>query len=174
MGRLILRTYKGFILALRVLTNVLLSFLVVVVLAAVVVRYFGLFEGSLHWANELSRFSMTWLVMLGSVIAFDRGAHVSISLLPDSVSSTARKAVNFLAHLLSAIFVATLAWQGLVLALATMRQTSPALQVPMGFIYLALAVGAAIMTVQSVLFALFADLRRTAEETPPDDLAESA
>ena len=65
---------RGYALLLRsvgVVTAAALVLLVVVVSAAVVVRYFGLFGGSLHWATELSRFTIIWVAMLGSVVAFD-------------------------------------------------------------------------------------------------------
>jgi TRAP-type C4-dicarboxylate transport system permease small subunit len=40
-----------------------------------------------------------------------------------------------------------------------MRQISPALGIPVGYAYLAIPVGAVVMTVQSLLFALLPDLR---------------
>ena len=39
--------------------------LIMVVLAAVAVRYLGVFAGSLHWATEFGRFAIIWIVMLG-------------------------------------------------------------------------------------------------------------
>lgn len=152
MSARILRAYRRLLSAVEILTNGALILLVVVVSLAVAVRYFGVLGGSLHWADELSRFTMIWLVMLGSVLAFDRGAHVAVDLLPKNLPPVASKPIKLIAYLLSAAFIVVLVWQGLALALRTMRQISPALGVPMGYIYLAVPAGAALMGIQAVLF----------------------
>jgi TRAP-type transport system small permease protein len=144
--------------ALRVVTNLVLVSLVVVVLAAVAVRYFGVFNGSLDWASEYSRFAVIWVVMLGAAIAFDQGARVAIDFI-DMMPPPTRRIVRSLGYLCGIAFVAVLAWQGFRLSFATMRQISPALGIPVGYAYLAIPVGAVIMTVQSLLFAVMPDLR---------------
>ncbi|HET6521380.1 MAG TPA: TRAP transporter small permease subunit, partial [Geminicoccaceae bacterium] len=70
MQQTIARGYAALLAGVRVATAVALVLLVAVVVASVVVRYFGLFGGSLHWTTELSRFIIVWVVMLGSVVAF--------------------------------------------------------------------------------------------------------
>lgn len=146
--------YAALLAAVRLLTNVALVLLVSVVLLAVFVRYFGILAGSLHWADELARFTTIWLVMLGSVVAFDRGAHVAVELLPEALPRNVARAIRLTAHLLSATFLVVLAWQGVALSLRTMRQVSPALGLPMGYVYLAVPVGAAVMAVQAVVLGL--------------------
>jgi len=128
--------------------------LVVLVVAAVVVRYFGVFGGSLHWVDEASRFSMIWIAMLGSVVALDRGAHLAVSLVPDALGARGRRAVLLAAQLLSIAFTLTLALKGWEISQRTMRQVSPSLGLPMGYVYLAIPVGAALMTVQLITHAL--------------------
>lgn len=162
------RVYRVILGGVRLATAVALVMLVVVVTAAVIVRYFGLFGGSLHWASELSRFTIIWVVMLGSVIAFDRGAHVAIGLFQESLPPLLRRVVQALAYTLSLVFLATLAWTGYALAFATMRQLSPALGLPIGYVYLAIPVGATLMTAQAVLFALAPELRAS-DGAAPDE-----
>lgn len=162
--------YAGLLRAVRVATGLALVVLVVVVTASVIVRYFGLFGGSLHWATELSRFTIVWVVMLGGALAFDQGAHVAIALFQDALPPAARRWVQGLAYLLSLVFIAVLAWTGFELSLATMAQRSPALGLPMGYVYLAVPVGAAVIALQAVLFAIYPDLRQGPAEpdtTPP-------
>jgi TRAP-type C4-dicarboxylate transport system permease small subunit len=161
---------RGYALLLRsvgVVTAAALVLLVVVVSAAVVVRYFGLFGGSLHWATELSRFTIVWVAMLGSVVAFNQGAHLAIALFQEALPPGARRAVEVLAYLLSLVFILALAWSGFQLSLATMRQISPALGLPMGYAYLGIPVGATVIAIQSVLFAIFPDIRQHRAESGP-------
>lgn len=148
------RAYAGLLAAVRGLTCLALVLLVAVVLLAVAVRYFGVFAGSLHWTDELARFTTIWIVMLGSVVAFDRGAHVAIDLLPDRLPPPAGRRLRALAYGLSAVFLAVLAWQGVVLSGRTMRQVSPGLGLPMGYVYLAVPVGAGLMALQALAFAV--------------------
>jgi TRAP-type C4-dicarboxylate transport system permease small subunit len=120
----------------------------------VAVRYFGVLAGSLHWTDELARFTTIWIVMLGSVVAFERGAHVAVDVLPDSLPPPVGRLLRGVAYLLGAVFLAVLAWQGLALSLRTMRQVSPALGLPMGYVYLAVPAGAALMALQALAVAL--------------------
>ncbi|MBM3521945.1 MAG: TRAP transporter small permease [Alphaproteobacteria bacterium] len=149
---LITRLYDALIALVRWATIAALVLLVLLVVSAVAVRYFGIFGGSLHWADEAGRFTMIWLAMLGSVVALDRGAHLAVTLLPDALSPTAQRIVTALANLLSAAFVIVLAWKGFELSQRTMRQVSPSLGLPMGYVYLAIPVSAAVMAVQLLLF----------------------
>jgi TRAP-type C4-dicarboxylate transport system permease small subunit len=152
LGEGIVRVYRIGMNLLSILTSIGLASIIVVVLCSVAVRYFGVFQGSLDWATEYSRFGIVWVVMLGSAVAFDRGAHVGIDFtirMPPALGRIVRSA----GALLGLVFVTVLAWQGFVLSFETMRQISPALGLPMGYAYLAIPTGASIMALQSVLFA---------------------
>ena len=140
-------------------SNLLLVMLLGVVLAAVVVRYFGLLGGSLAWSDEFGRFSMVWIAMLGSVIAFDRGQHLAISVLPSSLSGWPARLVQIVINLLCAVFLAALAWQSLILSERTMRQLSPALGLPFGFVYLSMAIGSLLILVQMAIFTISPSLK---------------
>ena len=148
------RLYATLIEIVRFAACAALVVLVALVVAAVVVRYFGVFGGSLHWTDEASRFTMIWLAMLGSVVALDRGAHLAVTMLPDALGPRGRFVVLVVANLLSAAFVFVLAWKGLELSQRTMRQVSPSLGLPMGAVYLAIPVAAAIMFVQLIAFTV--------------------
>jgi TRAP-type C4-dicarboxylate transport system permease small subunit len=167
MHRTVARVYAVLLRGVRVATAVALVVLVMVVTASVVIRYFGLLGGSLHWATELSRFTIVWVAMLGSVVAFNQGAHLAIALFQEALPPGARRAVEVLAYVLSLVFIVVLAWSGFQLALATMRQISPALGLPMGYAYLAIPVGATVIAIQSVLFAISPDVRQHRAETGP-------
>jgi TRAP-type C4-dicarboxylate transport system permease small subunit len=153
----IARVYRASMQAVALLANLVLVSIVLVVLCSVAVRYFGVFQGSLDWATEYSRFAIVWVVMLGSTMALDRGAHVGIDFSP-VIPASMHRPVRTLAAMLGFLFVAVLAWQGFVLCLATTRQISPAMGVPMSAGYLAIPVGASIMAVQCILFACFPEL----------------
>jgi TRAP-type C4-dicarboxylate transport system permease small subunit len=67
--------------------------------------------------------------------------------------------VTIAANLLGAAFTLVLAWKGWELSQRTMRQVSPSLGLPMGYVYLAIPIAAALMTVQLAAYSLM-DRRR--------------
>ncbi len=165
MRSIFLKLHDALIEAVRWSAMAALFTLVVLVVAAVVVRYFGILGGSLHWVDEASRFIMVWIAMLGSVVALDRGAHLAVALVPDALGPRGRRAVLLVANLLSIAFTVVLAWKGWELSQRTMRQVSPSLGLPMGYVYLAIPVAAALMTVQLAAYTL---LRRESRPAAVD------
>lgn len=153
--------------AIALITNLVLVSVVLVVIGSVFVRYFGVFPGSLDWATEYGRFAIVWVVMLGSTVALGKGAHVGIDFTP-SLPQRLHRPVRAAAAVLSFAFVAILAWEGTVLCLATTRQISPAMGVPMSVGYLAIPVGAGIMAAQLLLLACAPHIMREG----PSPLAE--
>lgn len=151
-ARAVAAAYRGCMNIIALVTNLLLVSIVLVVIGAVFVRYFGVLRGSLDWATEYGRFAIVWVVMLGSTVALAKGAHVGIDFGP-VLPSWLHRPVRTAAGVLGFVFVAVLAWQGGSLCLATTRQISPAMGVSMSLAYLAIPVGAGIMALQSVLFA---------------------
>ena len=150
--------YEGVLAAITWIVNTALVIVVLVVLLAVFARYTGYLPGTLHWATEFSRFSIIWIVMLGSVVALHRGAHVAIDIT-EWLPVRSRWLVRSAAYLLSIVFLAVLAWEGFILSMATMRQISPALSLPMGYAYFAIPVGATFMVLQAALFLVLPSLR---------------
>lgn len=155
--RRIRRVYRAGMKAIALLANLALVSIVLVVLCSVAIRYFGVFRGLLDWATEYGRFAIVWVVMLGSTIALDRGAHVGIDFSP-LIPARLHRPIRTAAAVMAFVFVAVLAWQGFALCLATTRQISPALGLPMSDAYLAVPVGATIMALQCVVFAFIPGL----------------
>ena len=71
--------------------------------------------------------------------------------------------MTLVSSLLSAVFVAVLAWKGWELSMRTMGQVSPALGLRMGYVYMAIPVAAALMSVQSLVLPFL--LRRRAGDS---------
>ena len=110
------------------------------VFANVVTRY--AFGFSLNWAEEASRFLMIWITYLGAGLAMREGQHAAITLLqnllPDRIARWLRALVAFI----MIAFMATLAFLGFQYSKMTMAQTTAALRLPSGAVYLAVPLGA--------------------------------
>ena len=90
------------------------------------------------WTEELARFLLIWLGVLGAAFTSGRRKHLAIDLLSDRFNPKQQKLLAQLINALIVIFaVLVLVIGGLRLMYLTqlLGQTSPALQVPMSWIY---------------------------------------
>lgn len=127
----------------------LFSVMLVAVLVQVAGRYF--FNFSIAQAAEIATFSQIWLVLLGSGVALARGQHVAIDVLPSQLPLGAARVALILIALVSGAFLAVLAYGTLPLLRLGQFQTSPALRLPMMYMYACLPVGAVYMMLELLL-----------------------
>jgi len=95
------------------------------------------------FTEELSRFLLIWISILGAAYASGKKLHLAIELLPQALSQDARVTLNRIISILIMFFVlAALVIGGIryVYITFTLGQISPALQIPMGFIYLVIPI----------------------------------
>ena len=101
----------------------------------VILRY--VFAASLFWAEELARFSMVWLVFLGAVMAACLGEHTRIGFFVDLLPAVSRRFVEGGVTLVCAAAAGTIAWYGLTVVRLGMMSKSPAMGLPLGYVYCA-------------------------------------
>lgn len=102
--------------------------------------------------EELARFLLVWIGLLGAAYAFRVRAHLGLDLLTSSLPVESRKKVEILINVVCFLFAATVMVYGgakLVALTLDLNQTSPALQVPMGYIY-------TVIPLSGLLICLFA------------------
>jgi TRAP-type C4-dicarboxylate transport system permease small subunit len=127
----------------RLVAGSLVFAVFVVVLLQVVMRY--LFARPNPWTEELSRFGFIWLSMLGAALAVELGTHFVF----DQLVSLLRPKLRMLIRLCSTAFVAAMAIGlvilGLELVLLASSQRSPALNLPISWIYASVPVTGLLM-----------------------------
>ncbi|EFB90497.1 hypothetical protein HMPREF7215_2133 [Pyramidobacter piscolens W5455] len=93
---------------------------------------------------------MVYLTFLGLSVGVKRGVLINIeafmNLFPPQIQNTGALFVT----LLNMAFFYVLLRYGVKIVLFTLRQTSPAMGVKMGYIYASIAIGAALMMLHSV------------------------
>jgi TRAP-type C4-dicarboxylate transport system permease small subunit len=93
------------------------------------------------YTDELSRYLLIWVGLLGASYAAGKRMHLAIDLLPQRLTGRAHEALALLIQALIAVFaLVVMVFGGLRLVSLTLmlEQTSAALQVPLGYVYLAL------------------------------------
>lgn len=107
----------------------------IVAIIQVIARY--VFNNSLFWSEETILYSLISMSFLAGSMGVRYSAHICVEVLPLMVGPRFDGYVKFLANLMGAIFAATLVYYGTRLTINTgnMGQLSPAMQVPVAYIY---------------------------------------
>ncbi|MGC3873678.1 TRAP transporter small permease [Halomonas sp. GXIMD04776] len=105
-----------------------------------------------HWAEELPQLILVWTTLLAAIVCTRHRSHLNAGLLPLLVrSNRVRHLVGRVTDLLLLLMLLLLAKAGWDLAMVTMSQTTTALQIPAGIVYLAVpvsCVGMALMQLE--------------------------
>lgn len=149
----------------EIIATLLLIVVTVLNLTQVGGRYF--FNTGFSWTEEAMRYSMIWLMMMGSVACIFRLEHMGIEMLERFVRPEHARYVKSGLYTIAAIFCVIVLWYGWPLAVRNAKQLAPASQIPMIVPYMALPVGAALMLVE-ILLTWFAGF-----EPDPDDIEET-
>lgn len=114
----------------------LMAIMTVDVLWGVFTRYAMGSQAS--WSEELARFLLVWIGILGAAYASGQKMHLAIDLLSPRLSPSNRKLLFIFIKgliILFAFFVLVVGGLRLIYISQTLGQLSPALQVPMWVIY---------------------------------------
>ena len=115
------------------------------------------------WSEELAVYSMVWFGVIGIAIGVRTKAHMALNFFADKMPHKVQRFIEYLKHVLILIYVSVLAYEGMNMVELTMPQTSPAMGIPVGLVYLALPVSAVligIFTLENVVQEIRKDLEK--------------
>ena len=121
--------------------------IVVIVFLQVVFRQLG---QSLSWSEELTRYLLVWITLIGASQGVKRASHVGVEAFVLLLPPKAKKAANFLVLALCLLFWALIEYHSLFILRLQIanNQLSPAMRIPIWMAYAALPTGAALMIVR--------------------------
>jgi TRAP-type C4-dicarboxylate transport system permease small subunit len=100
------------------------------------------------YTEELARYLLIWIGLIGAAYASGRQLHLAIDLLPQRLTGRARTALDVVIRVAVATFaVVVLVYGGTRLVSLTLNlgQTSAALRVPIGWVYVAVPISGALI-----------------------------
>ena len=138
-GRWGARTYD----ALGHLGGLILAVMTAAVFLQVVMRYLGRagFEG----LDEVPRYLFVWLVMIGAAAAAHRGEHTALSYFRDRLTPRGQAVAKLVTTAAAIALFAAMIKASFVLVPNAQLQRSAGLDLPLGYVYLAVPVGAALI-----------------------------
>jgi len=138
------------------LSIILMSFMLLLTFANVVGRY--VFTKSIFFSEELARFLFVWVVFLGAAIIIKDKGHVAVTFLSERLKSRkSGKLLEIFIGICGFIFITIVFIGGITLSRSMNLYKSSALQIPMGYVYYVIPIGAGIMMIHHVknFLALF-------------------
>lgn len=107
--------------------------------------------------DEIARFSMIWVGLLGAAYTVGLQKHLSIDLLTLELTGIKRRISNIIINVCICGFSSgVLVWGGYSLFAKVYEsgQVSPAMQIPMAYVYVILPISGVIMVYYSALFII--------------------
>jgi TRAP-type C4-dicarboxylate transport system permease small subunit len=147
------RVYGG----LGLLGGLLLAGLAAAVVLQVALRY--LLRAGFDGLDEIPRYLFVWVVMVGAAAAMHRGEHTALDYFVNRLPPRGRAAARAAATIAGVVLFLSLIRTSLVLVPNAQLQTSPGLGLPLGYVYAAVPVGAALILLP-MLWNLGVDLKR--------------
>jgi len=117
----------------------LMSLMVVNVLWQVATRF--LLRNPSSFTEEIARYLLVWLGILGGAYAVGKRIHLAIDLLPTKLEGRRKAILELFIEVCIFVFAATVlvfGGSGLVWLTLDLGQTSAALQIPLGYVYMVL------------------------------------
>lgn len=150
------RQLDGFARGLERLLDLLLGVMLLVLVSTLVYQVFGRYvlDKAPGWSEELARFLIVWIALVGSARVLRQNGHIAVSVLVDALPRGVKGLVLAIRDLAVLFAVYILVAYGLDFALLFGRQLSPAFEVPMTLPYSALPVGGALIGLMVVLARL--------------------
>ncbi len=131
---------------------VLMALMLIQVLWQVFSRYIIRIPSS--FTDELSRFLLIWIGLLGASYATGKKMHLTIDLLPSMLKGKKKERLDLIINILVitfALFVMAIGGIRLVYITLTLGQTSSALEIPLGYIYSVIPLSGALIMFYSIM-----------------------
>lgn len=148
---------------LQILLASLMALLLIPVSLQIFSRYIGLIPRYI-WTEEVARFCLVWIIMLGAMIAVRDGTHFDVDVLPKSRTPAGRLAARMVVHVAIGLVALTFLWFGYAFALFGFDQESELTGLNMITLHIAWPVAGLVMLLFVTERALddLAEYRRTA------------
>lgn len=117
--------------------------IVLISFVAVVFRY--VFNNSLTWSEELTRYMFIWIVFLGAAVSVRQRANIAIDLFGGRVGPRGERLLDLIERMATIAFALLVVIPGWTFVQIGMSNLSPALEIPMGVVYAAPVVGCGLM-----------------------------
>lgn len=143
----------------KMLCVVFLALMSIIIVLQVFFRY--VLNNSLSWSEELARYLFIWMIYVGISYGVKLDKHICVDAVYTFMPKGIKRGYAIVAYLLFLIFAVAIIYYGILVVgmQITSGQVSPAMGLPMQYVYVAPVVGmilTVIRLVQKIYYALTA------------------
>ena len=146
------------------LSMIMVAAMVIITDAQIICR---VFFTALTWSEEATRYLLVWSTFIGASCVYKMAGHISVTVIQDLFPEKVKKWLKLLVHVLCGIFFVLMVIYGFKYCGKMSAQTSPAMKLPMNYMYASIAVGGVLLTVHcldAILQSLFAEEEKELSE----------
>ncbi|WP_050182863.1 TRAP transporter small permease [Domibacillus robiginosus] len=126
---------------------ILSIFTVAIVFIQVFMRY--VLGDSLVWSEEAARYAFIWMIYIGVSYGIKRNSHLGVDAFSMLFEQKGQLIIGLIANILFFVFAVVMAFYSFDIVERVTR-TSPALQLPLTWVYAAPAVGMVLTTIRLI------------------------
>ena len=121
------------------LSALILGGMTAAIFIQVIARY--VLKSSLAWTEELARFLFIWMTFIAAYVGARQGKHIGVEALQNALPRLPSLLLKVLANIICAAFFFVVAYFTWFNWPKLMRQVSPALGLPIAYVYLCMIIG---------------------------------
>ena len=128
---------------------ILLLLMFIIIMLEVIFRY--IVSSPAFWTEELARYLMFYMVLLGSSVAIRNDGHPALLFILQGFSMSFQRRWRILVDALVFLVLIFIFKEGLLMAIDEMISSTPALRISFFWIYIALPLGSLLMMFEIVM-----------------------
>jgi TRAP-type C4-dicarboxylate transport system permease small subunit len=136
---------------------ILMLVMTVTVSLQIVFRY--VFNVPLAWSEEAARFAFVWVSFFGASALMRVREHINVTVFRDRFPPRVQAVAVFIASVCGLICVYLFLVGGIALTTNEWRQLAPAMEIPMGWVYIAIPISSGLMAIWVVIQTIEAALK---------------
>ncbi len=114
----------------------------------------NLFNAPLAWSEELARYLFIWMTFIAGYLGARQNKHIGVAALQNALPPLGGRILRFLSFFICAVFFAIIVVATIQFWPRLMKQTSPAIEMPVAFVYFGMLLGALFMSIWYLLLAI--------------------
>lgn len=145
--------------------NIILKYLIILIFVALTIvallQVFFRFvmRNPLTWTDEVCRYCLIWLTLLGIGVAAKRRSHISIDIICNFLPQGAKKVLGKFWNFCAIVFCAFLIKYGFDLVVLNMAQYSAGMHIQLGYIFIGVPLGALFILYYNLVQLLGLDVK---------------
>lgn len=136
----------------RWLTVLSLGGMTLLIFVQVILR--NIVNAPLAWSEEVARYLFIWMTFLAGYLGARQNKHIGVAALQNKLPPLGGRILRFISFLLCSAFFGIIVYATFQFWPRLMKQTSPALEMPVAFVYFGMVLGAFFMAVWYLLLAI--------------------